>query len=59
MASACLVSSIPDSQSLRARLAQVLREARLLRSLLRVVERAEKARLLAGQVHERRGAYGR
>lgn len=39
-----LIESIPKTQTVRERLAYALREARLLRQLLRVAERAEQER---------------
>jgi hypothetical protein len=41
-ASSDLVNSIPPSQRVRDRLGEVVREARLLRQLLKVAERAER-----------------
>lgn len=40
-----IVESIPPAEHVRTRLAEVLREARLLKELLRVAERAAKSQL--------------
>lgn len=40
-----LVESIPSAERVRNRLAEILREARLLKELLRVAERAAKSQL--------------
>jgi hypothetical protein len=42
-----LIDTVPSSQAVRERLCQTLREAQLLRSLLKVAEQKERARQAA------------